>query len=386
MLLDRCSSPAAQPRRSFAPGYLISWESRIARLFVLNPYHRRSGRGCFSALPASSNSLGRDLTLKLQKVSYARYIGVDVSKAALDVDDSAGTIDKKVANDQQVIIRKMISQIDDPTATLVICEGTGGYERKLVEAMHTAGVPIVVANPRQVRDFASGHGILEKSDPIDAAVIRCFGEDVRNLKLATPKSDDQESHAAMARRRKQLLEMINQEKNRLVQTADTDVAELIGEHLETLNKQLKHVDQEIRKMVAKEAKTNRTVEVLQSVPGVGTVMTSTIICHLPELGKLSRGEISKLVGVAPLVRQSGRHQGKRMIIGGRGHVRHVLYMATLVATRHNPLIKRFYTRLVAKGKEKKVALIASMRKLLTILNDMVRNGECWRHANLSESK
>lgn len=324
--------------------------------------------------------------MKLQKNSYTRYIGVDVSKASLQVDDSGGTIANQVHNDQQAIVRAIVSKIDDRRTTLVICEATGGYERKLVAAVHAAGVPVVVANPRQVRDFAGGHGILEKSDPIDASVLRCFGEDVRNLKLATPKSDEHESHAAMARRRKQLLDMVNQEKNRLAQTADPDVAQLIEEHLETLQKQLKLVDQKVKKMIAQEAKSNRTVQILQSVPGVGTVTTSTMTCDLPELGKLSRGEISKLVGVAPLVRQSGRYKGKRKIIGGRGHVRHVLYMATLVATRHNPVIKRFYQRLVAKGKEKKVALVASMRKLLTILNDMVRNGECWRHANLSESK
>lgn len=324
--------------------------------------------------------------MKLKKSCYQRYIGVDVSKAILEIDDSCGSIAKQVDNDASAIAEHLVSQIADPQQSLVICEGTGGYERKLVAAMHAAGVPIVVANPRQVRDFASGHGILEKSDPIDATVIRCFGEDVRNLKLATPKSDQQESHAAMARRRKQLVDMINQEKNRLAQTADDDVAGLIAEHLQTLQKQLKLVDQKIAKMIACEARTNRTVQVLTSVPGVGTVTTSTMICHLPELGKLSRGEISKLVGVAPLVRQSGKHQGKRTIVGGRGHIRHVLYMAALVATRCNPVIKRFYQRLLIKGKQKKVALVASMRKLLTILNDMVRNGECWRHANLSQSK
>jgi len=321
-----------------------------------------------------------------EKSNYRRYIGIDVSKAVLAIDDACGAISKSVANDENTIEEQLLSQIDDPEGTLVVCEATGGYERKLVAAMHAAGVPIVVANPRQVRDFASGQGILEKSDPIDASVLRCFGEDVRNLKLATPKSDEQESHSAMARRRKQLVDMINQEKNRLAQTADADVAELIKEHLQTLKKQLKRVDQEIAKMVARQAKSNRKVQVLQSVPGVGKVTTSTMICDLPELGKLSRGEISKLVGVAPMMRDSGRHKGKRTILGGRGHVRHVLYMAALVATRCNPVIKAFYQRLVAKGKEKKVALVASMRKLLTILNDMVRNEECWRHANLSESK
>ena len=145
--------------------------------------------------------------MKLKKSCYHRYIGVDVSKAILEIDDSCGIIPKQVDNDEQAIAEHLVRQIAEPQQSLVICEGTGGYERKLVAAMHAAGVPIVVANPRQVRDFASGHGILEKSDPIDATVIRCFGEDVRNLKLATPKSDQQESHAALARRRRQLVDM-----------------------------------------------------------------------------------------------------------------------------------------------------------------------------------
>lgn len=324
--------------------------------------------------------------LKLQKSCYTRYIGVDVAKASLEIDDSAGQIAAVVDNSQQAIVDQIVEHINDPNSTLVICEGTGGYERMLVAAMHTAGIPVVVANPRQVRDFANGHGILEKSDPIDAAVIRRFGEDVRNLNLATPKSDDQQSHAAMARRRKQLLDMINQEKNRLQQAGDAAVLQLIEENLKTLQKQLKQVDQLLAKMVAKEAKRNRLVQVLQSVPGVGAVTISTLICELPELGKLSRGEIAKLVGVAPLVHQSGRYEGKRSIIGGRSNVRRVLYMAALTATRFNEPIKRFYTRLLAKGKPTKVALVACMRKLLTILNDMVRNGECWREADLRESK
>lgn len=180
--------------------------------------------------------------------------------------------------------------------------------------------------------------------------------------------------------------MINQEKNRLQQTADSDVASLIQDHLESLKKQLKRVDEQLKKMVAEEAKTNPTVRVLQSAPGVGAVTVSTLLCDLPELGKLSRGQIAKLVGVAPMVNQSGRKDGRRWIFGGRGHVRRVLYMATLAATRFNPVIKRFYGRLTAKGKPKKVALVAAMRKLLTILNDMVRNGEMWRDADLSGSK
>ncbi len=324
--------------------------------------------------------------MKLERSQYQRYIGVDVAKASLEIDDSAAQIKPSVLNQPRAIVECIAKRIDQPKETLVVCEGTGGYERQLVTAMQAAGVAVVVANPRQMRDFARGHGILEKSDPIDAAVIRRFGEDVRNLKLVTRKSDDQERHASMARRRKQLLDMINQERNRLLQTADETVAQLIRENLKTLKKQLKLVDQQLSEMVAKEAETSRAVKVLQSVPGVGAVTVSTLVCELPELGKLTRGEIAKLVGVAPLVHQSGRHQGQRSIAGGRRNVRRVLYMATLVATRCNELIRRFYLRLVSKGKPKKVALVASMRKLLTILNDMVRNGECWRSANLSESK
>lgn len=272
--------------------------------------------------------------MKLEKSEYARYIGVDVSKVTLDIDDSAGRIDRKIPNVAEAIVQHVVSEIDSPKQTLVVCEGTGGYERPLVAAMHAAGIPVVVANPRQLRNFAIGHGILEKSDPIDAAIIRRFGQDVRNLTLATPKS----------------------------------------------------VDERIKQMVAQEAKTNPTVGVLQSIPGVGPVTVSTLLCELPELGRLSRGEIAKLVGVAPMVHQSGRKDGHRCITGGRGYVRRVLYMATLVATRHNELIGQFYRRLLAKGKPKMVALTASMRKLLTIMNHMARTGECWHAAAQSEVK
>lgn len=324
--------------------------------------------------------------MKLQKSSYQRYIGVDVAKATLEIDDSQLLIPATVENDADAIVRIIVGSIESPQQTLVVCEGTGGYERKLAYAMHAAGIPIVIANPRQVRDFASGNGIREKSDPIDASVLRVFGEDARNLTLASPKSDEQEKLGAMARRRKQLLEMINQESNRLEQTVDPEIAELITNHLKTLKRQLKTVDGRLTKMIDEQAKTNPTVRVLQSVPGIGPVTISTVISELPELGRLSRGEIAKLVGVAPLVNQSGRKDGQRSIFGGRGYVRRVLYMATLVATRCNDTIKRFYTRLVSKGKPKMVALVASMRKLLTILNDMVRNGETWRIADLSGSK
>ncbi len=315
--------------------------------------------------------------MKLQKSNYQRYIGVDVSKATLQIDDTLGEIARTVDNEAEAIMSTIVQAITSPETTLVICEGTGGYERKLVTALHAAGVPVVVANPRQVRDFASGNGILEKSDPIDASVLRAFGEDARNLSLSVPKSDDQEKLGAMARRRKQVLDMINQESNRLAQSVDSEIAGFIKNNLKTLKKQLKTIDDRIAKMITEQAKTDVLIRVLQSVPGIGPVAISTIKSELPEIGTLNRGKIAKLVGVAPMANQSGTRDGRRSIWGGRGYVRKVLYMATLAATRYNDVIKRYYLRLVAQGKLKKVALIAAMRKLLTIINDMVRREQLW---------
>ena len=324
--------------------------------------------------------------MKLEKSNYQRYIGIDVSKQTLEVSDSKGEIENSIRNESQFILKHLVDVIDPAESTLVICEGTGGYERKLVKAMHAVGIAIVVANPRQVSDFSSGAGIREKSDPIDASVIRVFGEDARNLRLSTPKSPQLEKLGAIGRRRKQLVLMINQESSRLEQATDKDVRSMIDEIVKTLKKQLKDVDLKLTKLINQEAKTNKTVEVLQSVPGIGPVTIATLMSDLPELGNLNRGEIAKLVGVAPMVKQSGTRDGKRSIFGGRSYVRRVLYMAALVATRFNPQIKSFYQRLLAKGKAQKVALTACIRKLLTILNEMVRNGECWRITTCSESK
>jgi transposase len=246
-----------------------------------------------------------------------------------------------------------------------------------VKALQAAGISVCVANPYQVRQFGKGLGILEKTDPIDAKLLRHFGETV-DLQPTSPKSAEHEYHGALVRRREQLLKLISQEENRLGQSWDKVVTKMLGDVLKTLKKQLKKTDCLIKAFLQKEAETNSTVTVLQSTPGVGPVTTSTLICDLPELGKLNRREISKLVGVAPIVNQSGKRDKQRSIFGGRSHVRRVLYMAALVATTHNPVISAFYKRLLARGKETKVALVACMRKLLTILNTMVRNNEVWR--------
>ncbi len=303
-------------------------------------------------------------------------IGIDVAKDKLDVSDATGKIKKEVNNSIKSIIKHIVRKIDQPEQTFVVCEATGGYERTLVKALQEAGVPVCVANPFQVRQFGKGIGVLEKTDPIDAHLIRRFGE-VVDLQPTAPKTPEHEQHEALVRRREQLMLMINQEQNRLAQTIDQEVIRMIDSTLTVLKSQQNAVDRLIEGFLKKEAETNPAVVVIQSVPGVGTVTTSTLISDLPELGALNRSEIAKLAGVAPIANQSGTRDRKRSIFGGRSHVRRVLYMATLVATRLNPVIKKFYIRLLASGKAKKVALVACMRKLLTILNDMVHNNEPW---------
>ena len=306
-----------------------------------------------------------------------RVIGIDVAKDKIDVSDAKGKIKKEVKNSTAAIVKQIVSKIDQPGETFVVCEATGGYERTLVKAIQEAGIAVCVANPFQVRQFGKGIGVLEKTDPIDAALLRQFGE-VVDLQPTVPKSPEHEHHAALVRRREQLMLMINQEQNRRAQEHDKAVVKLIDQTLKLLKTQQDSVDRQIKAFLEKEAETNNAVVIIQSVPGVGTVTTSTLISDLPELGTLNRSEIAKLVGVAPIANQSGTRDRQRSIFGGRSHVRRVLYMAALVATRYNPVIKKFYARLLAKGKVKKVALVACMRKLLTILNCMVRNNEPWR--------
>lgn len=306
-----------------------------------------------------------------------RFIGIDVSKDKLDISDSEDKIRKEVKNSINNIVKQVVVKIKEPGKTFVVCEASGGYERTLVKALQDAGIPVCVANPWQVRQFAYGIGKLEKTDAIDAQLLRQFAQ-VVDLQPTPRKSARHEAHDALVRRREQLMLLINQEQNRLGQTYDRDVIKMIEKILRMLRRQMEDVDQRIEAFLKEEARTNQAVDVIQSVPGVGVVTTSTLIADLPELGTLNRGEIAKLVGVAPIANQSGTRDGARSIFGGRSHVRRVLYMAALTATRFNPVINKFYQRLLARGKKKKVAIVACMRKLLMILNEMVRNQEMWR--------
>jgi len=312
----------------------------------------------------------------------SRIIGIDVAQDKLDVFDPDHHIQKEIANTKNDIRRNLVKMLKDQDV-FVICEATGGCERTLVKQLQSAGIPVCVTNPAQVRHFAIGIGRIEKTDPIDAYVLSLFGQQVE-LFPTLPKTPLQEEHESLVRRREQLLQMISQEQNRLRHCHDTQIRSMVEKVLKTLRSQLKVVDGKLGKVLQQVTEIDPQITVLQSIPGVGTVTVATIACDLPELGKLNRNQISKLAGVAPIARDSGKKSGRRRIIGGRQSVRRVLYMAALVATRHNPVIRSFYQKLIDAGKEKKVALVACMRKLLTIMNTMVRNNEPWRHADVEK--
>lgn len=302
------------------------------------------------------------------------YVGVDVSKDTLDVYRPDTGEHVKIEN-SEVDINGLCKTLKKKKL-LVAMEATGGYETLLVKCLAKHGIDTAVLNPRQVRDFAKGVGLDAKTDPIDAQLISEFSSVVKPQAMAMA-SDHEQKHSALVTRRSQLLELINQESNRLKQSWDDDVKENIREVLEYLKKQLKNVDSQLVKMLETDTLNKRTIEILKSVKGVGPVTISTLVAELPELGKLNRGEVAKLVGVAPINRDSGKKSGKRFIGGGRSQVRRVLYMATLVAIRHNAKIKAFYQHLKSKGKESKVAIVACMRKLITILNLLIKTNKLW---------
>jgi transposase len=254
-------------------------------------------------------------------------------------------------------------------------EATGGLQRALVMELIAARLPAVVVNPRQIRDFARATGELARTDLIDAAVIAHFGEAVKPEVRPIPDQMSQQLDALMGRRR-QLVQMLAVERNHLA-SATTRVRDHVKEHISQLEQLLKKLDQEIDQMISNSPIWKAKDDLFQSVKGVGPVLSRTILAELPELGHLSRQQICKLVGVAPLNADSGRRSGPRRCWGGRAPVRATLYMATVSAVRFNPVIKEFYECLLAKGKQKKVALVAGMRKLLTILNSIAKNNKPW---------
>jgi transposase len=302
------------------------------------------------------------------------FIGIDVSKKQLDVAVLPDAKNKVYSNNEQGIGR-LTSFLKSLSPTLIVLEATGGLEMPCVGVLAAEGLPVVVVNPRQIRDFAKATGRLAKTDAIDARTIARFGEAVRP-EIRELKSPETQELAALNTRRCQIIQMITSEKNRLA-TATKWTREDIKENLAWLKERLNGVNDELNKSIRNSPVWREKDDLLQSVPGIGPVASATLLSQLPELGTLNRRQIAALVGVAPLNRDSGIMRGKRCVWGGRAGIRTALYMATLVATRFNPIIAAFYRRLCKAGKAHKVALTACMRKLLTILNAMVKNNSHW---------
>jgi transposase len=305
------------------------------------------------------------------------FVGVDVSKDTLDIYRPDMSEFIKIDNSETAVTEFCQQLQKKKRSLMVVMEATGGYETLLVNQLALHNLDAAVINPRRVRDFAKGIGMDAKTDPIDAKIISRYGEVVSPQPMAV-KSDHEKKHGALVARRNQLLELISQENNRLKQSWDKDAQESIKDVLKVLKKQLKSIDSQLANMLKTDTKNQRTIEILESVNGVGPVTISTLIAELPELGRLNRAEVAKLVGVAPINRDSGKKSGKRFIGGGRGQVRRVLYMATIVAIRHNEKIKTFYQHLKSKGKESKVAIVACMRKFITILNLLIKTDQLWK--------
>ncbi|WP_395971452.1 IS110 family transposase (plasmid) [Candidatus Arsenophonus nilaparvatae] len=307
-------------------------------------------------------------------------VGVDVSKATLDIAIGQTKSPFRVSNDSKGF-DLLLAELAKHPITLVIMEATGGFVAAAACALQAAGLSVVVINPRQARAFARTMGCLAKTDRIDAQMLAQLGDVVdrhperERFIRPLPKTEEL-MLAAMVTRRRQLVEMLVAERNRLSRS-HSQTQKSINTIVKALNKELEHITDEMAQYIQKNFKAG--AELLNSVKGIGPVSVATLLAEVPELGKLSRREISALVGVSPMNRDSGRMRGKRTIQGGRRRARTTLYMATLVATRFNQVIKAFYTRLVQAGKPKKVAIVACMRKLLTILNAMIRDGTLWNN-------
>ena len=303
------------------------------------------------------------------------YVGIDVAKAQVDVAIRPADDRWRVSHDEAGI-RQLVSRLKTLEPVMVLLEASGGLELPLVAALAAEAVPVVVVNPRQVRDFAKATGKLAKTDSLDAAVLAHFAEVVRPPVRPLRDAETQALNS-LAARRHQVMTMLVSEKNRL-SSATVAVRPRIEAHIAWLEGELDDLDEGLRQTLRQSPVWREKDDLLRSVPGVGERLSMTLLAYLPELGTLDRRQVAALVGVAPFNRDSGTLRGKRTVWGGRARVRATLYMGALVASRHNPVIRDFYRRLLAAGKPKKLALTACMRKLLVILNSMLKHGLPWR--------
>lgn len=309
------------------------------------------------------------------------FVGIDVSQARLDIAVRPGTSFSLTHGESA--IAALVQQLCALSPTLIVLEATGGMEIPLTSALATAGLPVVVINPRQVRDFAKASGHLAKTDALDAQVLAQFAEVLRPQPRPLPDAETR-ALAALLTRRRQLVEMLTAEKNRLLSTA-APIRKRLRTHITWLERELQSTNTALAEAIRQSPVWREKDELLQSVPGVGPVVTSTLLASLPELGTLTNKQIAALVGVAPLNRDSGTLRGRRTVWGGRAQVRAVLYMGAIVAARFNPVIRVFYQRLQRAGKAKKVALTACMRKRLSLLNAMLKHRTPWREVEVSHA-
>jgi transposase len=304
------------------------------------------------------------------------FVGIDVAKQQLDVHLRPTDESFRLGRDDAGLTA-LVERLQRLAPVLVVLEATGGYEITVAAALGSAGLPVAVVNPRQIRHFARATGTLAKTDALDARVIALFAEAIQPVARPLPSAAAQALAERVARRR-QLNEMLGAERNRHQQVRDPRLQRRIATHIRWLTQALADLEAELDDNIRSSPLWRATDNLLQSVPGIGDVTAYTLIADLPELGRLDRRKIAALVGIAPINRDSGTLRGRRMIGGGRPMVRCVLYMATLTAVRFNPVIALFYQRLIAAGRPKKVALTAAMRKLLTILNAILRDQRPWQ--------
>ena len=313
--------------------------------------------------------------------SATTFVGIDIAKADFVVACRPDGATWAATNDVTGIsaTRERVRRL---SPTLIVLEATGGYENPLVAALASAGLPVVVANPRHVRNFARAAGQLAKTDRLDAHLLALFAERVHPTPRPLPDAALQQLEALITRRR-QRLDMVTAERNRL-EHAVVSIRREITRHIRWLERRVADVDRDLDDTIQKSPVWRAKENLLRTVPGIGPVVSRTLLADLPELGLLNRKQMAALVGIAPLARDSGTLRGRRFVWGGRAPVRAVLYMGALVAARRNTVIRAFYLRLVAAGKPKKVALTACMRKLLTILNAMMRTNTTWQQTGQPE--
>lgn len=303
------------------------------------------------------------------------FAGIDVAKAHVDLYDTSSRRHERFENSPSGI-RQCLRRLRSLRPQLIVLESTGGYERDLAVALEEASLPVAVVNPRQVRDFGRAAGRLAKTDRIDAALLAQYAATMQPPQRAIPDRGSRQRKALVARRR-QLVKLRTAELNRREHSYDRVIAASLTAVLRTIERELRKIETQLAALVAQEPHLQQQLHALVSVPGIGPTTAAMLLTEVPELGTLNRRQVAALVGVAPMNRDSGTFRGKRMTGGGRQAVRTRLYMPTIVACHHNPVLAPFYERLVARGKTKMTALVAAMRKLLTIVNAMLAKGESW---------